>query len=109
MSLTTEGVLIAIGAVFLLIGVLGGGVEISAIKVPAAGKLQRLILFGVGGTLIILGVIVSQQNQPTSENQNTLQAGTDSQSERAIADGASANPEANRPKQASDDDTADNE
>lgn len=38
MSQSTEGVLIVIGALFFLIGVLGGGLEVSAIKIPTIQK-----------------------------------------------------------------------
>ena len=56
MSFTSDTVLILIGALFLLIGLLGGGIEISAVKVPSAGKLQRAVLAVAGIVLIAVGV-----------------------------------------------------
>ena len=55
MSLTAETVLILIGALFLLIGLLGGGIEISAIKVPTAGGPQRAVLGVIGVVMIVVG------------------------------------------------------
>jgi len=76
MSLTTEGVLIVIGALFLLIGIVGGGFEASVIKIPTTGKLSRVLSFGVGSVLIIVGVTfllinqssdaVARQSQPAA-------------------------------------------
>ena len=39
---TTEGLLLAIGGLFLLIGLIGGGFEISAAKIPPVGKKARI-------------------------------------------------------------------
>ena len=55
MSPTADTVLILIGALFLLIGLLGGGVEISAIKVPTAAGPQRVVLGLVGIVMIVFG------------------------------------------------------
>jgi hypothetical protein len=52
MPQTNEGILFIIGAVFFLIGLLGGGMEISAIKIPPIGKLTRFLVFGMGALLM---------------------------------------------------------
>ena len=63
MSLTAEGVLIVVGALFILIGILGGGFEASVIKIPQTGKLQRVVSFGVGSALMIAGMVFLLMNQ----------------------------------------------
>lgn len=52
------GILLIVGAVFFLIGLLGGGLEISAIKVPSMGKMPRILSTGVGA--IFMGIAVSR-------------------------------------------------
>ena len=57
MPQTNEGTLLFIGAIFFLIGILGGGFEVSAIKIPSVGKLIRIISGGIG--VIFMGIAVS--------------------------------------------------
>lgn len=56
MPQSTEGVLIVIGAVFFLIGVLGGGLEISAIKIPPLERLARWLILAMGLVLLLIGI-----------------------------------------------------
>ena len=57
MPQTNEGVLLMIGAAFFLIGLLGGGLEISAIKVPSVGKWARVLSGTIGVLLIGVGLV----------------------------------------------------
>lgn len=56
MPQSTEGVLLVIGALFFLIGLLGGGFEVSAIKIPPIEKYPRAVLFGMGILLLLAGL-----------------------------------------------------
>lgn len=56
MPQSTEGVLLVIGALFFLIGLLGGGFEVSAIKIPPIEKYPRAVVFGMGIVLLIAGL-----------------------------------------------------
>ena len=56
MPQTNEGILLFVGAIFFLIGILGGGFEISAIKIPSVGKYIRVISGAIG--LIFMGIAV---------------------------------------------------
>jgi hypothetical protein len=56
MPQSTEGVLLVIGALFFLIGLLGGGFEVSAIKIPPIEKYPRAVLFGMGIILLLAGL-----------------------------------------------------
>jgi hypothetical protein len=53
---TSPGILLVLGAVFLLIAVVGGGFEVSALKLPPIGRYQRVFALLAGITLITLGV-----------------------------------------------------
>ncbi len=55
---SNQGILLVIGAVFFLIGMLGGGFEISAIKVPSVGKWPRLLLSILGTLFMLSGLIL---------------------------------------------------
>ena len=56
MPQTNEGTLLFIGAIFFLIGILGGGFEVSAIKIPSVGKLIRIISGGIGVIFMCIAV-----------------------------------------------------
>lgn len=56
MPQSTEGVLLVIGALFFLIGLLGGGFEVSAIKIPPIEKYPRAVVFGMGFVLLLAGL-----------------------------------------------------
>jgi hypothetical protein len=56
MPQTNEGILLIIGALFLLLGLLGGGFEISAIKFPPVGKYTRAFAFVIGAVVFGLGL-----------------------------------------------------
>jgi hypothetical protein len=56
MPQSTEGVLLVIGALFFLIGLLGGGFEVSAIKIPPIEKYPRAVVFGMGILLLLAGL-----------------------------------------------------
>lgn len=57
MPQSNEGILLLIGALFLLLGLLGGGFEISAIKIPPVGKYTRLFAFIIGAIVFGLGML----------------------------------------------------
>jgi hypothetical protein len=59
MTLQTDvGVLLVIGTLFLLIGLLGGGFEIAAIKIPVnVGKYPRIFSAGLGVFFLIVGMV----------------------------------------------------
>lgn len=54
MPTTTEGILLVIGALFLLIGFIGGGFEVSAAKIPPVGKVGRIGSVLVGFVFLAL-------------------------------------------------------
>lgn len=57
MPQSNEGILLLIGALFLLLGLLGGGFEISAVKIPPVGKYTRLFAFIIGTIVFGLGML----------------------------------------------------
>jgi hypothetical protein len=61
---TNEGILFIVGAAFFLIGLIGGGLEISAIKVPPLSKIPRYLMFLVGAFL--MGVALVRFMTPTA-------------------------------------------
>jgi len=80
LSTETQTVFVLVGALFLLIGLLGGGLEISAIKVPSAGTPQRFVLGLVGAVLIAVGG-ANMLDSPSGESSSpvaTSSAGTTS-------------------------------
>lgn len=56
MPSTTEGILLFIGAVFFLIGLLGGGFELSGAKMPTVGKWPRFFSGATGALLLIIAL-----------------------------------------------------
>jgi len=48
---------------FLIVG-LAGSVELTAVKIPSVGKLQRLIAFGIGSVLIAAGILTLSGQTP---------------------------------------------
>ena len=70
MPQTNEGILLMIGAVFLILGSIGGGVEISAIKIPPISKWARILFGGLGAILILVGLfrLVSTPNSTISQD-----------------------------------------
>ncbi len=56
MPQSNEGILLLIGALFLLLGLLGGGFEISAIKIPPVGKFTRGFAFAIGAIVFGMGL-----------------------------------------------------
>ena len=70
MPSTPEGLLLVIGAIFLLIGILGGGFELSAIKIPPVGNYPRIFAFITGMIFIVIAVKPStfvQLNPPAEK------------------------------------------
>src|SRR5688572_13974341 len=51
-----KAVLLVIGAVFFLIGLLGGGVEVSAVRIPTISKYPRATFLVVGASMLVLAV-----------------------------------------------------
>jgi hypothetical protein len=73
MPQNNEGILLFIGAIFFLIGILGGGFEISAIKIPSVGKIIRIISGGIG--VIFMSIAIYLYIFPLIPKQtNTFQA-----------------------------------
>jgi hypothetical protein len=70
MPQTNEGVLLFIGAIFFLIGLLGGGFEISAIRIPSVGKFPRIVSAGIG--LIFMATATSRVIFPPLSPQSTI-------------------------------------
>ena len=70
MPQTNEGILLVVGAIFLLIGLLGGGVEIAAAKIPSVGKYPRIFSTGIG--VILMGIAVSRLIFPPLSPQATV-------------------------------------
>lgn len=56
MPSTNEGVLLLIGALFFIIGLVGGGFEISAIKVPTINKYSRIASAAVGALFMSISI-----------------------------------------------------
>lgn len=56
MPQSNEGVLLVIGALFLLLGLLGGGFEVAAFKVPPVGKYTRAIALVLGAVVFGAGL-----------------------------------------------------
>ena len=51
-----KAVLLVIGAVFFLIGLLGGGLEVSAVKIPTISRYTRITSLVVGAVLLVLAL-----------------------------------------------------
>lgn len=66
MPQSNEGILLLIGALFLLLGLLGGGFEISAIKMPSVGKFTRVFALVIGTVVFGIGLfrLLFPANQP---------------------------------------------
>ncbi len=65
MPQSNEGILLFIGALFLLLGLLGGGFEISAIKLPSVGKFTRVFALIIG--TVVFGVGMFRLLFPTTQ------------------------------------------
>jgi hypothetical protein len=78
---TSPGILLVLGAVFLLIAVVGGGFEVSALKVPPLGKYQRVFALLAGIVLIMLGT----RPQTATEGSGAKLAGANTAPEPAPA------------------------
>jgi hypothetical protein len=59
-------VLLIIGAVFLLIGLIGGGFELSAVKLPQISNRVRIALSALGGFLLIYSILQMRPQGPPS-------------------------------------------
>lgn len=70
MPQTNEGVLLVVGAIFFLIGLLGGGVELAAIRIPSIGKYPRFLASGVG--VIFMGLAVGRLIFPSLPPQSLV-------------------------------------
>ncbi len=55
---SNQGLLLVIGAGFILIGMLGGGFELSAIKIPSIAKWPRIFLSGLGILSFLAGLLL---------------------------------------------------
>lgn len=65
---TTEGLLLVIGGLFLMIGLIGGGFEVSAAKIPPVGKWGRIgsAVAGVIFLVLALRSIAGRQVQSSA-------------------------------------------
>ena len=61
---TNEGILFLVGAIFFFIGLIGGGLEVSAIKIPPINKIPRYLIF-IMGTLL-MGIALVRFLVPTA-------------------------------------------
>ena len=98
MSLTAEGVLFVIGALFLIVG-LAGSVELTAVKIPSVGKLQRLVAFGIGSVLIPAGIFIalSGQTPENPQDQRDAQVEPEKAPVADVSTPAESQPAANEP------------
>jgi len=79
MPSTPEGLLLVIGAIFLSIGILGGGFELSAIKIPQVGNYSRMGAFITG--VVFIGIALkSNLVQP---HESPVQSPSPAATERA--------------------------
>ncbi len=62
--MTIEFVAFALGALFLLTGILGGGFELRELKIPRVGWIARTFSTVAGVVLILLGIGMSTQSLP---------------------------------------------
>jgi hypothetical protein len=56
MPSTPQGLLLVIGSIFLSIAILGGGFEISAIKIPPVGNYPRIFAFFTGLIFVVIAI-----------------------------------------------------
>jgi hypothetical protein len=86
MSLPSDihALLIILGAVFVLIGLLGGGLEVSALKIPPATRQARVLAAAMGIVFLMVGILPAliRRDAPAPRN---LVVAPESTSERPRA------------------------
>lgn len=75
MPTSIEGILFVFGGLFLMIGIVGGGLEVSSAKIPAVSKAGRVTSFLLG--LVFLGVALwslgaRQEPAPTVQSTSPI-------------------------------------
>jgi len=95
MPQSSEGVLLFVGAIFLLIGILGGGFEVSAIKIPSVGRYVRMISAGIG--IILMGISLTTYIRPLMPAQPDAAVDTALPATTAVAPGVAGNQLADTP------------
>lgn len=64
--------LILLGALFVLIGMFGGGLEVAAVKIPAISQLTRTVVVVVGAALLVSGGWAKLGQRLTEGDDQTL-------------------------------------
>jgi hypothetical protein len=64
MHITLAIILGAVGALLIMVGVLGGGFTISSASVPKVGPVPRVVSFIVGGLLVLSAITVGILENP---------------------------------------------
>jgi hypothetical protein len=64
MSMTPTLVLTLLGAILLLVGLLGGGFEVKELKIPRVGWAARIPALLAGSLLLLLGIAPKQPDPP---------------------------------------------
>lgn len=60
-----ELLLLAVGALLLVTGLLGGGFELRELKIPKVGRVARVLATGAGVLCIVLGIGMTSVAEPT--------------------------------------------
>ena len=70
---SVEGILLVFGAIFLLVGIVGGGLEVSSARIPAVSKFGRIACIVVGSVLLAVAIrsITSGTRQQVSTQTST--------------------------------------
>ena len=64
----THTILIALGAVLLLAGVIGGGLTLKEIKLPSLDRISRVLAVVVGAAFIVIGVYLERESRQPPED-----------------------------------------
>lgn len=67
-GMTIEFIVFALGALLLLIGVIGGGFELKEIKIPPVGWIARALSSMAGVILILVGISMVAQSAPNNQS-----------------------------------------
>lgn len=65
--MTVEFIVFALGALLLLIGIIGGGFELKEIKIPPVGRIARALSSMAGVILILMGISMVAQSSPGNQ------------------------------------------
>src|SRR4051794_36102308 len=74
-----------VGAIFLLIGLLGSGIESNYFKISPLSRVVRIVVFVIGAGFVVLGIILSKPDWPKSDGTNNTAHGDSPDKYGAIA------------------------